>query len=383
MRVVIVIDSFKGCVSSLEASKAISDGVTAVFPNADIDVVPLADGGEGTVEAFIHAVGGQLISTEVTGPLGEKTIGTYGILEDGRTAVIEIAAACGLPLVPLKKRNPLLTTSYGVGELIIHAIENGCRDFIIGLGGSATNDAGVGMLQALGFNFFTRENKRIGLGGKELRNIAKVDFTHVLPGLKQCTFRVACDVTNPLYGNNGAAYVFAPQKGANEHMVKELDEGLKNFANVTRRELQIEIQHIKGAGAAGGLGAAFLGYLNGVLAPGTDILFKMVLLEEKIKKADMIITGEGKIDGQTSMGKAPLGVAKLAKKYEKPVIALAGSISRDEASWLHEVGMTSYFSILNKPMSLDEAMKPHITLQNLTHHTEQLFRLLKTTRNCN
>lgn len=369
--------------SSLEASEAILEGVTAIFPDADIDVVPIADGGEGTVEAFVQAVGGQLISTEVTGPLGEKTIGTYGIVDDGQTAVIEIAASCGLPLVPLEKRNPLLTTSYGVGELIIHAIENGCRDFIIGLGGSATNDAGVGMLQALGFDFFNCENQRVGLGGKELCKIAKVNSTYSLSSLKQCTFRVACDVTNPLYGNNGAAYVFAPQKGADEHMVKELDEGLKNFADVTRRELQIEIQNMKGAGAAGGLGAAFSGYLNGVLTPGTDILFEMVSLEEKIKEADIIITGEGKIDGQTSMGKAPLGVARLAKKHEKPVIALAGSIGEDEASSLHKAGITSYFSILNKPMSLDEAMNPHVALQNLNHQTQQIFRLLKATRNSN
>ncbi|WP_028402781.1 glycerate kinase [Ectobacillus panaciterrae] len=379
MKVLIAIDSFKGSISSTEGSKAISLGIKDVYHDAEIVILPLADGGEGTVEALIQATGGQSIKKEVTGPLNEKVDAVYGILGDEKTAVIEVAAACGLPLVPSNRRNPSVTTTYGVGELICDAIEKGCREFVIGLGGSATNDAGVGMLQALGFSFLDQHNEEVGLGGQELQNIRKIDVTHVHPKLKDCTFKVACDVNNPLYGPSGATYVFGPQKGATAKMVKELDKGLEHFAQVVLYELDTDVHNIVGAGAAGGLGAAFSGFLHAHLQSGIELVLDLIRMEEKIQGVDFVITGEGKLDGQTSMGKAPLGVAQLAHRHHIPVIALAGGIS-EETSILNKLGITSYFSIMNAPMSLEQAMDPKVTFDNLRLTTNQLFRLIQAVR---
>lgn len=375
MKILIAIDSFKGSISSTEGSEAIALGIRDVYPEAEIVMLPLADGGEGTVEALVQSTKGQFIQKEVTGPLNEKVDAVYGILGDGQTAVIEVAAACGLPLVPFDKRNPFVTTTYGVGELICDAIEKGCREFIIGLGGSATNDAGIGMLQALGFSFLDQYNQEVSVGGKELQNIDKVDVTNVHSMLKDCTFRVACDVNNLLYGTNGAAYIFAPQKGATEEMVIELDKGLEHFAKVALHELNIDIHHIAGAGAAGGLGAAFAGFLHAHLQSGIQLVLDVIEMEDKMRGVNFVITGEGKIDGQTSMGKAPLGIAQVAHKHHIPVIALAGGIT-EEISTLNELGITACFSIVNAPMSLKKAMDSKVTFDNLRFTTRQLMQLM-------
>ncbi|MBM7649684.1 glycerate kinase [Bacillus ectoiniformans] len=376
MKVVIAMDSFKGSISSIEANEAVSLGIQDVCPVAEIIQLPLADGGEGMVEALVHATNGRVIKKEVTGPLQKKVESVYGILGDKKTAVIEVAAACGLPLVPVTQRNPLFTTSYGVGELILDAVKNGCREFVIGLGGSATNDAGVGMLMALGYRFLNINNKEIELGGQGLSDICFIDSAKVSPQLKQCTFRVACDVNNPLHGPNGATYVFGPQKGATIKIADQLDNAIKHFSGIVKSQLGMDITQQAGAGAAGGLGAAFYGFLHAELQSGIDLVLMYINMEEKIKGANYVITGEGKLDGQTSMGKAPLGVAKLAKKFGVPVIALAGSVT-EETKGLNNSGITAYFSILNQPMNLDEAMNSDIAKRNARVTINQLFRCIE------
>ena len=376
MKVLIAIDSFKGSISSIEGSEAISFGIKDVYPEAEVVTLPLADGGEGTVETLVQATNGKRVKKEVMGPLKEKVEAIYGILGDGKTAVIEVAAACGLPLVPYNQRNPLFTTTYGVGELISDAIEKGCRDFVIGLGGSATNDAGIGMLQALGFRFLNEHNEEVGLGAEELVEILKIDLSNANEKLKECTFRVACDVNNRLHGPEGATYVFGPQKGATLEQMVQLDLGLIHFADVVFHELGIDIHDISGAGAAGGLGAAFSGFLNADLQSGIGLVLDIIEMEKNMQGVNIVITGEGKLDGQTSMGKAPLGVAQLAQKHMIPVLALAGGITEETAA-LNKLGVTSYFSIVNAPMTLEEAMDSKVTYNNLRSTTNQLFRLLQ------
>ena len=379
MKVLIAIDSFKGSVPSIDGSKAIASGVQDVYPGAEIITLPLADGGEGTVQALVQAAGGKLSTVEVTGPSGERTLAEYGMLGNGKTAVIEVAAACGLPLVSPDKRNPMAATTFGVGELILDAISKGCRDFVIGLGGSATNDAGVGMLQALGFRFMDEHREEVRWGGQSLKAIRQIDVTRANAELEKCTFRVACDVNNPLYGLNGAAYVFGPQKGATIEMVKELDEGLRHFADIVHRELNVELNSHAGSGAAGGLGSAFVGFLNGKLESGIGLVLDVIGFEGQLKGADFVLTGEGKLDDQTAMGKVPLGVAQLAGKHSVPVIALAGGVP-SEGSRLNDLGITSYFSITNEPMGLEQAMERKVALANLRTTANQLFRLIKAAR---
>jgi glycerate 2-kinase len=375
MRILIAIDSFKGSISSKLASEAISKGILEVYSNAEIITLPLADGGEGTVEALVSATNGKYSSKEVVGPLGKRIKAEYGLAPDGKTAFIEVAAACGLPLLAKEERNPMQTTTYGVGELLVDAMERGCRHFIIGLGGSATNDAGVGMLQALGFTFLDAEGEEIGLGGKTLEAISQIKTSEKHPLLDACTFQIACDVHNYLYGKDGAAYVFGPQKGATPSMIEALDKGLKNFAEVAKRDLNMEIHSIKGAGAAGGLGAAFSGFLHGEMKSGIDLVVDVIDLETKLDGVDIVITGEGMLDGQTSMGKAPIGVARLAARRDIPVIALAGAINQKSFS-LQEYGMTACFSIMNQPMVLEEAMETNTTFQNLQFTAKQIFQLI-------
>lgn len=380
MKIVISIDSLKGSLTSIEAANAIKKGILSVDNKSDVVIMPLADGGEGTVEALVQGMSGEEKVISVTGPINEKVNATYGILKETNTAIIEMAQASGLPLVPAELRNPLNTTTYGVGEIIKEAIEKGCRNFIVGIGGSATNDCGVGMLQALGFEFYDENDNLVGLGGKVLNQIKRIKTDNKLKELDQCNFKIACDVNNPLYGEKGAAYIYGPQKGATEEIVKELDKGLKNFAEVVKKDLGKDIAHIEGAGAAGGLGFGFLGFLNSKLESGIKIILDEIKLEEVVKDADIVITGEGRLDNQTAMGKAPIGVAKLAKKHGAKVIAIAGCTTPDAVK-CNEEGIDAYFSIVNKAMTIDEAMKKENATQNMIETTIQIFNLIKAVKN--
>lgn len=380
MKIVISIDSLKGSLTSIEAANAIKKGILSVDNKSDVVIMPLADGGEGTVEALVQGMNGEEKVISVTGPINEKVNATYGILKETNTAIIEMAQASGLPLVPAELRNPLNTTTYGVGEIIKEAIEKGCRNFIVGIGGSATNDCGVGMLQALGFEFYDENDNLVGLGGKVLNQIKRIKTDNKLKELDQCNFKIACDVNNPLYGENGAAYIYGPQKGATKEIVKELDKGLKNFAEVVKKDLGKDIAYIEGAGAAGGLGFGFLGFLNSKLESGIKIILDEIKLEEVVKDADIVITGEGRLDNQTAMGKAPIGVAKLAKKHGAKVIAIAGCTTPDAVK-CNEEGIDAYFSIVNKAMTIDEAMKKENATQNMIETTIQIFNLIKAVKN--
>jgi len=380
MKIVISIDSLKGSLTSIEAANAIKKGILSVDNKSDVVIMPLADGGEGTVEALVQGMNGEEKVISVTGPINEKVNATYGILKETNTAIIEMAQASGLPLVPSELRNPLNTTTYGVGEIIKAAIEKGCRNFIVGIGGSATNDCGVGMLQALGFEFYDENDNLVGLGGKVLNQIKRIKTDNKLKELDECNFKIACDVNNPLYGENGAAYIYGPQKGATKEIVKELDKGLKNFAEVVKKDLGKDIAHIEGAGAAGGLGFGFLGFLNSKLESGIKIILDEIKLEEVVKDADIVITGEGRLDNQTAMGKAPIGVAKLAKKHGAKVIAIAGCTTPDAVK-CNEEGIDAYFSIVNKAMTIDEAMKKENATQNMIETTIQIFNLIKAVKN--
>ncbi len=379
MKIVISIDSLKGSLSSIEAANAIKKGILNVEKDANIKIMPLADGGEGTVEALVQGMNGNEETIAVTGPIVEKVNATYGILKDTNTAIIEMAQASGLPLVPRELRNPLNTTTYGVGEVIKEAINKGCRNFIVGIGGSATNDAGLGMLQALGFEFYDENNSLVGLGGKVLNNIKSIKIDNRLKELDECNFKIACDVNNPLYGTNGAAHIYGPQKGATPQIVEELDNGLRNFAEVVKHNLGKDIANVEGVGAAGGLGFAFLAFLNSKLESGIKIILDEIKLEDEIKDADFVITGEGRLDNQTAMGKAPIGVAKLAKKYGAKVIGLAGATT-DDAVKCNEEGIDAYFSIVNGAMTIEEAMDKEIASKNMTSTTTQVFNLIKILR---
>ena len=380
MKVVVAIDSFKGSLSSMEAGQAIAEGVKRVYQNAEVVVRPLADGGEGTVEALVEGMGGIFVTKEVTGPLGEKVDAVYGVIESeedsSKTAIIEMSAAAGITLVPEKSRNPMNTTTYGVGELILDAIERGCRHFIVGIGGSATNDGGVGMLQALGYDFLTREGKAISYGGDGLRELASIEDVNVHPKLKECTFKVACDVTNPLCGENGSSAIFGPQKGATPEMVQELDQLLLHYAELSKSINSYADRFYPGTGAAGGMGFAFLTYTNATLESGIQIVLTETKLEELIATADVVVTGEGRLDGQTALGKAPIGVAALAKKYQKKVLAFAGAVTPD-AKECNQYGIDAFFPILRGVVTLKEAMNKEVAHQNMVDTVEQVFRVVE------
>ncbi|MBD3921826.1 glycerate kinase [Paenibacillus sp. PR3] len=379
MKVVIAIDSFKGSISSIEAATAAAAGVKDIFEDAEVITIPLADGGEGTVDALIQAAGGERIVRAVTGPLGEPVQAGYGLLDGGATAVIEVAAACGLTLVPPAKRDPLMTTTFGVGELIADALERGCRRLIVGLGGSATNDAGAGMLQALGCTLRDADGADIARGGA-LASLATIDRSGLHPRLADDSvcIEVACDVDNPLHGPEGAAHVFAPQKGASPAAVDALDTGLRRFADVAREQLGCDVQRIPGAGAAGGLGAAFAGLLGAAMRPGAALVLEAAGFDRLLEGCDFVVTGEGRLDGQTARGKAPLAVAAAAAARGIPVIALAGSVA-PEADNLASHGITAALSIGPGPMPLEQAMLPDTALQGMRRTTRELFRLLRIT----
>ncbi|MFC2491938.1 MAG: glycerate kinase [Campylobacter curvus] len=369
MKILVAIDSFKGSLSSLEAGLAVKDGLKGL---CDVVVKPIADGGEGSVEALADALGATYIDAITQDPLGVKILARYALIKD--LAILEMASASGLTLINEKQRNPLKTSTYGFGLLIKDAISKGARKFIIGIGGSATHDAGTGMLSALGFEFYDKNGDILAGIGENLTKISKISTQNSLKELKQCEFLIACDVDNPLFGKNGAAYVYAPQKGADGRMVKELDDGLKSFANAVKTHFGTEHYKLKGAGAAGGLGFGFVSFLNAKLRPGIDIITDEIGLEDEIKKADLVITGEGKMDFQSSMGKTPTGVAKLAKKHKKPVIALAGCVC-EGAQECNKSGIDAFFCILNEPISLEEAMRKDIAIKNLKMAANQALRL--------
>lgn len=375
MKVVIAIDSLKGSLSSMEAGTAIKDGILAAKPDAEVIVKPLADGGEGTTDALIEGMNGERIDLTVTGPMHTPVDAYYGYLKDTNTAVMEMASAAGITLVPDSEKNPLLATSYGVGEMINDAIQRGCRNFIIGIGGSVTNDGGIGMLKALGVRFLDENGEDAGEGGQALAKVARIDVSGMNPLLKECHIQVACDVNNPLCGENGSTYVYGPQKGVTEDMKKTLDEAMAHFARVTSETLENDYMNTPGAGAAGGLGYAFLAYTGAALTPGIELILDAVGLEEELSGADVVVTGEGRLDFQTAMGKAPVGVAKLAKKYNAKVIAFAGSVTK-EATACNKEGIDAFFPILRGVCTLAEAMDPVAARNNMTATVEQVFRLL-------
>lgn len=376
MKAVIAIDSMKGSLSSIEAGKAVAEGITRAAPQTETVIRPLADGGEGTVEALVEGMGGILRTISVTGPLGEPVDCTYGIIEKTKTAVIEMSGAAGITLVPDEKKNPLYTTTYGVGEVIRDAIKNGCRRFLTGIGGSATNDGGVGMLQALGFGFLDKNKKQIPYGAIGLKTLETITDENILPELSKCEFQIACDVTNPLCGENGASAVYGPQKGATQKMIQDMDTWLLHYARLAKEDFKTADENYPGTGAAGGLGFAFLTFTNAVLESGINMVLTETQLETYINQADLVITGEGRLDGQTAMGKAPVGVAALAKKYGLPVVAFAGSVTKD-AKECNQKGIDAFFPILREITTLEEAMQPENAKNNLADTAEQVFRLLK------
>lgn len=376
MKVVVAIDSLKGSLSSLEAGNAISEGIHKVFPKAEVTVRPLADGGEGTVEALTLGMNGHLEKVIVTGPLGRPVEAIYGILEKSKTAIMEMSAAAGITLVDEQERNPLNTTTYGVGEMIKDAIDKGCRHFIMGIGGSATNDGGIGMLQALGYGILDKEGKQVSFGAKGLKEIDRITDDFAIPELKKCSFRVACDVTNTLCGELGCSAIFEPQKGATPDMIEQMDKWLIHYAKLTEEKYPKANRNHAGTGAAGGLGFAFLSYTNAVLESGIKIILEETRLEEYVKAADIVVTGEGRLDAQTVMGKAPVGVAEIAKKYGKKVIAFSGCVTEDAVE-CNNHGIDAYFPILRSVVSLEEAMDSKNARKNMVETVEQVFRLIK------
>jgi glycerate kinase len=377
-KIVVAVDSFKGCLDSLEVAGAIEAGIKAVHPHCEVVKVPVADGGEGTVQALVWATGGRTHTLTVNGPLMRPVGAAYGILGDGRTAVIEMASASGLPLVPPGGRNPMETTTHGTGELIADALRRGCRRFILGIGGSATNDAGTGMLQALGFRFLDAAGTELGHGGKILKTIARIDDAGANPLLREAEFRVACDVDNPFFGPRGAAHVYGPQKGADPQMVAELDRGLAQFATVIKAHTGRDIGAEPGAGAAGGMGGGLLAFLGARLQPGIALVLETLRFENLLDGANLVITGEGRMDAQTAMGKAPQGIAAAAARRGVPVIALAGGV--EDAAAINRIGIAGVFSIMPRPMSLQDAMAPETAAKNIRGLVTQLFQTIASVR---
>ncbi len=373
MKIVAAIDSFKGSLTTFDAAEAAKCGIQRVYPDAEVVISPIADGGEGTAQAIVYANGGVMRSVATSGPLGDTVIAEYGIC--GEVAIIEMAAASGLPLVPTDKRNPLYTDTYGTGELILDALRQGCRKFIIGIGGSATNDGGIGMLRALGAKFLDEGGNPVSRGGIGLSELRKIEVSDMAKELSECSFTVACDVTNPLCGERGCSRIFAPQKGADEKIITDMDSWLSKYAELTKTVNPTSDPNYPGAGAAGGLGFAFLSFLGATLKSGIDIVIAETGLEEHIKTADFVITGEGRLDGQSLMGKAPIGVASIAKKYGKPVIAIAGGVT-DDAIEAHGHGIDAIFPIVRGPIALAEAMKEDVARKNISATVEQIFRLI-------
>ncbi|SNY75574.1 glycerate kinase [Enterobacter sp. CC120223-11] len=355
MKIVIAPDSYKESLSALDVACAIEEGFRQIFPDAEYVKIPVADGGEGTVEAMVAATCGRVITVKVTGPLGEPVQAFYGISGDEHTAFIEMAAASGLESVPPARRNPLKTTSWGTGELIRHALDAGVKSIIIGIGGSATNDGGAGMAQALGVKLLSENGQQIPPGGEGLEQLSRIDLSGLDSRLAACRIDVACDVTNPLTGKEGATAVFGPQKGATAEMIPQLDAALTHYATLIERDLKIDVLNLEGGGAAGGMGAALFAFCGATLRPGIEIVTEALQLAEQVASADLVITGEGRIDSQTIHGKVPVGVAKVAKRFHIPVIAIAGSLTED-VEVVHQHGLDAVFSVLYQVGTLEDAL---------------------------
>ncbi|USX24080.1 glycerate kinase [Oxalobacteraceae bacterium OTU3CINTB1] len=355
MKIVIAPDSYKESLSAMAVANEIEAGFREIFPDAEYLKVPVADGGEGTVQAMIDASGGRLVELRVRGPLGEPVPAFYGMMGDGETAVIEMAAASGLELVPVALRDPLRTTSYGTGELIRDALDAGARRFVLGVGGSATNDGGAGMLQALGGRLLDGAGKDLAAGGGALATLARIDLSGLDARIADCAFDVACDVSNPLVGPQGASHIFGPQKGATPEMIELLDAGLRHYADIIARDLGRPVADVPGAGAGGGIGAAMLVFLGGRLRPGSEIVTAAVGLDAAVADADLVVTGEGRIDSQTIHGKTPVGVARVAQRHGKPVIAIAGGLAPGAAA-VHEHGIDAVFGAVSRPCTVEQAL---------------------------
>lgn len=373
MRVLVASDSYKGSLSSLKVGEAVSDGVRRVFPDALVRIIPIADGGEGTVQTLIYSGGGEYLYRMVTSPLGDKIEALMGMLPD-KTAVIEMAAASGLPLVPLTQRNPLLTTTKGTGDLIKYALEEGAQQILIGIGGSATNDGGAGMAEALGVKFLDIEGQELPPGGASLINLHRIDISGLDSRINNVKITVICDVDNPLCGERGASAIYGPQKGATTEMVSLLDKALAHYAKVIQEQFGTSILKIPGAGAAGGLGGGLLAFTKAELRSGTEAVLNTIRFDEILSEYDIVITGEGKIDAQSAFGKVPMGVGIRAQKQGKPVVAIVGSIGAG-AELLYEHGIMAIVPIPDKPMDLDEAVKDAYSL--IGNAAERTFRLLR------
>ena len=378
MKVIAAIDSFKGSLSTFRAGEAVKTGIGQVYPDAEVVISPVADGGEGTLDAIVYATGGKIVTLEVTSPLGGRINARYGVLKDN-TAVIEIAEAAGITLVKQEERNPMYTTTRGVGELIRHAIVSGCRNFVVGLGGSVTNDGGVGMLSALGFEFLDKNGKPIADGACGLENLFEIKTENALRELAECSFTLASDVENPLCGECGATRVFSPQKGAGAEDMPRMDAWLDAYADITKKVLPDSDKNARGMGAAGGLGFAFASFLKAKIRSGIELVTELTEVEKHISTSDIVVTGEGRLDSQTAMGKAPVGIAKIAKKYNKTVIAFSGCVTAD-AEILSEHGIDAYFPILRNVTTLDEALDDKNSFENLRATAVQVFRLIKKMR---
>ena len=396
MKILIAIDSFKGSLSSKEAGEAIKSGILRIIPDAEVLISPLADGGEGTVETLVEALGGSLETVRVKGPLFQEVEARYGILPEsrkttleaslktssknplsnGQLAVMEMSQASGITLLSPAEINPLKTSSYGVGQMILDAYHKGCRRFLIGIGGSATNDGGIGMLSALGFRFTKEDGEEISPIGEGLKDLARIENASVPEGLLQCSFQIACDVENPLYGENGASLIYGFQKGGNKELLSQMDLWMKHYSELVKEYNPAANPEAPGSGAAGGLGFAFRSFLQGELKSGVSLILEETKLSEKMQGADLVITGEGRLDEQSAMGKAPIGVAKLAKAQGIPVLAFAGAVTVG-AKACNQAGIDAYFPILREIITLEDAMKKETAKQNLADTVEQTMRLYR------
>lgn len=374
-KIIIAPDSFKGSLTSAEVANAIELGIKRVAPNCEIVKVPIADGGDGTMDTLVSALEGEKIKIRVHNPLMRPIEAEYGLVKNGETAVIEMATASGLTLLSKEEQNPSITTTFGTGEIINDALQRGCHTFLIGIGGSATNDAGIGMLKALGFRFLDKKGEECDVVGNALQSIYSIDETRVSSKVYEAQFTIASDVDNPFSGTNGAAYVYAPQKGANNKMVEELDKGLESFRQLIIEKKGIDLNTISGAGAAGGLGGGFVAFLNAQLKPGIEMVLQTIDFENHLQNADFVVTGEGKLDIQTTMGKAASGILDAARKKNIPVIAIGGSVEDKEA--LLKRGFTSLFSTTPNGMSIEEAMQEETAKENIAQTAEQLIRTMK------